>query len=65
MLWSKKMRELLVSIDVYTVRHSHILNKPIILQKNLLGGLFTAVFMIIVFILLTAALIRYLMDNQI
>ncbi|OMJ94599.1 hypothetical protein SteCoe_2248 [Stentor coeruleus] len=57
-LWNK-----LKCIDMYTDAHEQELDKPIILRKTSVGGLFTIYFIIIAVISAIGLMMNYIMDN--
>lgn len=65
LLLSKKFRDKIHSVDIYTMKHNHKLMVPMYIKKTTLGGIFTVLFIFVALDFVIIYLLRYHMNNLI
>jgi len=63
LLTCKKLKSKLKNFDIYNAFHNHIINEKMRLRKTSFGGLFTIIFIVVAFMLISLSVLTFFLDN--
>lgn len=62
-IFRKKLRIKLYAFDLYSTVHNYIVDEPMYIRKNMIGGLFSLIFIISALLFIFITVIQYLTNN--
>ncbi|OMJ87148.1 hypothetical protein SteCoe_11147 [Stentor coeruleus] len=62
-LCTKKTREMIKSLDIYTLLHNYEFDQPLYKRKTFFGSIFTLIFLVLAGVIVSQSLVIYFKDN--